>query len=206
MKELTSRQLDALLEVSHVGAGNATKVLSEILEKDVRINVPVVKFCKLNEIADNFSNEIEYDGDIEEMIMSGILVMLSGDIDGMLMFLFDTDYATELSKDLIKKYLEDEEEDETLVISAITELVNIICGAYLKAFGEMTDLEIIPSVPMYQQDMLGALLSIPAIQIGEISDDILLLDTRFTKGGEFKGYYLFIPDEKSYKKILEKLE
>ena len=61
---------------------------------------------------------------------------------------------------------------------------------------------IVPSVPDLSIDMAGAILSVPAIEFGELGDKILLIQTQFTDDISLDGYFILIPDLESYDKIL----
>jgi len=61
-----------------------------------------------------------------------------------------------------------------------------------------------------QIDMIGALLSVPAIEFGKISDKVLLIETKFDDEKKqdvtaIQGYYILIPDVDSYSKMLDSL-
>ena len=182
---LNELQFDALKELANVGAGNATVALSSLLNKHIKLSVSDV-------------------------------IMLKGGISGCVMFLFDTGSVDKMldilfekfpdfrSEKKIKKNLT--EEFNEMEISAIMEVGNIISGAYLKALSDMTDITINVSVPMLQMDMVGSIMSVPAIQMGKEVDKLLLIDTHFSEDIDFNGYYIFIPDEASNKKMLESLQ
>ena len=42
--------------------------------------------------------------------------------------------------------------------------------------------------------------------MGKEVDKLLLIDTHFSEDIDFNGYYIFIPDEASNKKMLESLQ
>ena len=90
--------------------------------------------------------------------------------------------------------------------SFLEELGNILTSAYLSALGTLTNLKIMPSTPNLCVDMAGAILSVPAIQYGIMSDDMMLIQTQFESETEvLTGYYLLVPDEPSFIKILTSL-
>lgn len=64
----------------------------------------------------------------------------------------------------------------------------------------------IPSIPYLAIDMAGAILSVPAIEFSKISDSALLIKSEF---GDMKnnvvGYFIFIPEAESHKKIMKSL-
>ena len=69
----------------------------------------------------------------------------------------------------------------------------------------MTNLTITPSVPFLAVDMAASILSVPAIQFGQYGDKALLIETEFTDDLTINGYFILLPDEDSYDKILSGL-
>ena len=90
-------------------------------------------------------------------------------------------------------------------LSAMKEIGNIIAGAYLSALSGMTNLTIAPSVPYIAVDMAAAILSVPAIQFGQYGNNALLIETEFGSDYMIGGYFILMPEEDSYAKILESL-
>lgn len=90
-------------------------------------------------------------------------------------------------------------------LSALKEIGNIITGAYLNSLSMLTNMKIIPSVPAISIDMAGAILSVPAIEFGELGDKILLIQTQFTDDLTLDGFFILVPDLDSYDKILGSL-
>ena len=72
--ELNSLELDTLREVGSIGTGNAATALSALIGEEVRIELPEVRIMEYNEA-------IEWIGGPEE-ITAGVLVKMSGQIDG----------------------------------------------------------------------------------------------------------------------------
>lgn len=134
--------------------------------------------------------------------------MLSGDVNGMMMFLLDEAIAKNLVNILMGRE-DDSLNFDDIEMSAVMEIGNIISGAYLRSLSEMTNLKIDVSVPMLQIDMAGAILSVPAIEFGKIGDKVLLIETEFDEAADnnetISGYYILVPELESYEKILESL-
>ena len=72
---------DILREVGNIGAGNATTALAQLINSKIDMTVPKVDLLTFSELADIV-------GSAEKLVV-GILVNLSGDIDGMMMFMLD---------------------------------------------------------------------------------------------------------------------
>ncbi|MFQ9615800.1 MAG: chemotaxis protein CheC, partial [Clostridium butyricum] len=78
---LSMIQLDALKEVSNIGAGNAATALSMLLSKKIDMSVPSVNVVRLEDV-------VEETGESE---VSGTVVRVLGDIAGNILLVFKED-------------------------------------------------------------------------------------------------------------------
>ena len=199
LEDISVMQYDVLKEIGIIGAGNAATALSMLVNTQIDIGVPSVRLC-------DFSQMVSLIGEEEEVAV-GILLMLKGDINGMMMFILKTDVASTLVN--IMGLECDGTNFDEMQLSAIQEVGNIITGAYLCSLSDLTRLTIDVSVPLLQIDMVGSLLSVPAIEFGKLGDKVLLIETKFDderkKANAINGYYILIPDIDSYQKILDSL-
>ena len=87
--------------------------------------------------------------------------------------------------------------------SALMEIGNILAGAYLNALFNLTKLSLLPSIPALAVDMAGAILSVVLIQLGQMGDHALVIETEFTTDEEgIKGHFFLVPDPGSLDTIL----
>ena len=196
---LDSMQYDVLKELGNIGAGNATTALSKLINAKIDMRVPKVNLLGFSELAKAMGRE--------EEIMVGILLLLEGDVDGM-MFHLDVASARALVNSLMGKAEEEANDDinfDEMEFSALREIGNIITGSYLSALSDMTRLTIVSSVPSLQIDMAEAILSIPAIEFSKIGDKVLLIQTQFDDDSQISGYFVLVPELDSYDKILSSL-
>lgn len=196
---MDSVQFDVLKELGNIGAGNATTALAKLINAKIDMKVPKVELLGFSDIAKVMGSE--------ETVMVGILLMLEGDVNGMMMFLLEVESARNLVGKLmgIETNSDDEgKEFDSIQLSALNEIGNIITGAYLSALSDLTRLKIISSVPSLQIDM-AAILSIPAIEFSKIGDKVLLIETRFDDETAIDGYFILIPELESYDVILNSL-
>lgn len=190
---------DILREVGNIGAGNATTALSQLIHAKVDMTVPKVELLNFPELSDIV-------GSAEKTVV-GILLNLSGDIGGMMMFMIDYSAARHLVNRLLgDEYSSNAEYFSEMDLSALKEIGNIISGAYLSALSSLTGLKIIESIPYMAIDMAGAILSVPAIAFGELGDKALLIESEFNEiDYSVNGFFILIPTEESYGKILSSL-
>ena len=140
----------------------------------------------------------------EEQIVVGIYLAVEGDITGSIMFILEQQAGRTLVEKIMGVQATGDSFSE-MEISALSEIGNIITGAYLNSLAQMTNLKMLPSVPSLSVDMLNAILSVPAIEFGIMGDQILLIQTQFTDEVDLNGYFILLPDLESYAKILSAL-
>ena len=195
--DLNDMHLDVLREIGNIGSGNAASALSTILSTSVNISVPVFRILDYEEVVDRL-------GGPEQMIV-GLLLQLEGDVQGMIMFLLHQNFANALLTTLLGVETPLSQIDE-IGYSALQEVANIMAGSYVNAISAMTGLAINISVPAMCVDMLGAILSVPAIHYANISDKIIFIEDEF-KGDDLcaPNHILMIPDVESLGKIMTNL-
>ncbi len=199
LDQIDSTRFDVLKELGNIGAGNATTALSQMINAKVDMSIPRVELLEFKDLSDIVGGA--------ETIVAGILLMLEGDIDGMMMFMLDRLSAHRLVSLLMGVEISEGREFSEMEISALKEIGNIIAGAYLSSLSTLTSLKIISSVPYLSIDMAGAILSVPAIEFGKVGDKALLIQSRFGEEGEnaINGYFIMIPTVESYGKIMKSL-
>ena len=186
LNQLNDIQYDVLREIGNIGAGNATTALSQMLNQKMDMSVPKVALVPFNEISDVMGSE--------DQTVVGIMLGFEGDVEGMMMFLFDTKSAHHLVNTLMMRDKEDGVEEG-----------NIVSCSYLTAISKLTNLKMISTVPEMTIDMIGALLSVPASEFGKYGDKLLLIQSQFGELDFVNGYFLMIPELNSYDKLLESL-
>jgi chemotaxis protein CheC len=167
------------------------------------MSVPNVALLPFNEIASLLGSE--------DQTVVGILLGIEGDIDGMMMFIFDMKSAHHLVNSLMMTDVNANMENldinnfSDIEMSALNEIGNIVSGSYLTAIATLTNMKMISTVPTLTVDMVGALLSVPAAEFGKYGDKLLLIQSQFGELDFVTGYFLLIPELNSYDKILTSL-
>lgn len=194
---LNNFMIDILKELGNIGAGNAATALSSMISKKVDMSVPNVRILEFKEVAEVLGGE--------ENLVVGIYFSLTEDVIGNIMFALDLKSAINLSNLLYGRIKEDKELDD-MDLSALSEVGNIIASSYANSLSSLTGLKIFISVPSMSIDMAGAILSVPAIQFGHVSDHALMIETIFEEDQNLvAGNLFFLPDLASFDKILTAL-
>ena len=195
--EINDRYVDVLRELGNIGAGNATTAIASMLSIRVNMNVPKVELLEVSNLGASICPEDE--------IIVGILMEIKMDIEGSMMFLMRLDSAQYLVNKLMMRDSEYKAEFDEMDLSALKEIGNIIAGSYLSALSAMTNLVISPSIPYLAVDMAASVLSVPAIEFGQYGDHALLIETEFGDDFMINGYFILMPEQESYDKILKGL-
>lgn len=196
--DLSSMHLDVLKEIGNIGSGNAATSLSEMLGIMVDISVPNVKLL-------GFDQAVQFLGGPEQIAI-GMLVRLSGDISGMMLYVIQESFAANLAKAIMgKENLSIMALDE-MDTSLISEVGNIMSASYVNAISSLSGMFIDISVPSLCVDMAGAILSVPAIEFSRIGDKVLFIDDSFIMGdNEVRSNMILVPELDSLNKLFSVL-
>jgi len=199
---ILAKHLDVFKEIGNIGAGHAASALAGLLNRRITMSVPeasVVPFSDIVEVLDG-----------PETLVAGVLIDVSGDLNGYILLLL----AMEDAMAMVSQALEEPARDTTAPDFALTymeqdtllEIANILVGSFLSAISSFSGLGATPTVPQLAVDMLGAILSIATIEYGKIGDSVLFLKTQFNDiAGAINGHFFLIPDYNSYKMLLKAL-
>jgi len=191
---LSALQLDALKEVSNIGAGNAATALSMMIGKKVDMTVPSVNIVRLEDI-------VEENGECE---VAGTVVRVLGDIAGNILLVFEKPTAENIIEKLVGSKQSPESE---MGSSVLCEIANIISASYMNAISQLTNLAMAPSVPAASYDMLGAILTTTFIESNQYDEYILDIETVFLDDTDenIGGHFYYIPMPGSLERILESI-
>lgn len=197
-EDLNAMHMDVLREIGNIGAGNAATALSVMLGQPIDMTLPIVNLVEFNDVSEAVGGP--------EALTYGVLLTLSGDINGMIMFLLDTDFAHLILNILMGGCYESFDQLDEMALSAIREVGNILSAAYVKSIAELTGLFINVSVPEVNIDMAGALLSVPIIKFGTIGDKVLFIEENFQSTDEnVMSHMILFAEMESLNLILGKL-
>lgn len=203
-QKITSLHLDVLKEIGNIGAAHAATALSDLLNKKIDMRVPKVEMVSFNDM-------MELAGGSETVVV-GIFLRIEGDIEGSMFFILPIEQANRFIKRLIKDDTFDFNHPPVseLGISAMQEMGNILSGSYLSALSDFTGLKIYPTVPGLSVDMFGAIISIGLIELSQVSDTVIVINTSifeedYTEEETVRGHFFLLPDPDSFESIFKAL-
>jgi len=198
ISNINSFHLDVLKEIGNIGAGNAATALAKLLDKKIDMKVPQIRVMKFSEVSDVLGGA--------ETEVVGILLGVTGDINGNILFVLDLISARRLVNILMGNPVNQEITFDSMECSALQEIGNILAGSYLSSLSNLTNLKILSDIPGLVIDMAGAILSVPAIEFGKSSDTALYIENEFLYGSDSViGDFFLVPDEASYIRLLKAL-
>ena len=197
-EDLNLQGLDVMREIGSIGAGHGATALSRLLRKTTRITIPTVSILGCEEAAERI-------GDMEKLVAAA-LVKMSGDIDGIMLFLFDLDFANSVLEPLTGCTWDNFLDMDDMACSALEEVGNIVICSYINAFSQLVQMDIQLSVPSFTVNMVGGILMVPVAEYGYETDKLMYCSADFViEGKSSSDWLLMLPDIPSLNKILERL-
>lgn len=170
MNPYNDMQLDALRELANIASGTAATSLSQMLGRDVDLNVP-------RALALPFAQAVEAVGDPAETV-TGVVLPLEGDLAGVVLLLIEPAGAETLCRML------GVEPGTDVAESAMGEIGNIVGASYLQALGSMTGLDLGPTPPHVVTDLLGAIVASVLAETVGTCEFAFVLDSELDVAGE----------------------
>lgn len=195
---LTEMQIDAVREIGSIGAGHAATALSQLTGKRIDISVPSLEIVPCTMVPQIFGGP--------ERLVGAVYSRILGDVSGNILFMVDRGSSLALV-DLMHGrapgtartfgYVEERQ---------VTHTASILIAAYIAAIARLTDMDILPSNPLFALDMAGAVLQIAALEASMSSEDAILVRTKFSdEETSVDGVLLFLPDPAGLEVILGRL-
>ncbi|TQD26351.1 chemotaxis protein CheC [Methanolobus vulcani] len=167
-RQLDNFLIDAFKEIGSIGMGNATTALSQLIEKRVQLNLSDARLFEPSAIIDIIPDSIT---------MTGIMIPIHGDMNGLVMLLFEFGNAVYLSNLLLQSI--EHEDDPSIYESALLETGNIIAGSYLNSLSSFLNLKIMHSVPDISIGNIEEILKKSLNMMHKEPEGILNMETMF---------------------------
>ena len=177
-----ARQLEAVHRAITMGLRSAAEQLSTFVGQTVTIEAPRLGLCPIEQLVDcalgtAFDEGRAHDA---EAMMTGIYLGVSGDVEGHFIMLLTPADARALVSPLIDELGPPDAQREEILLSAMGEVGNITASGLLNALADATHLRIGPSCPAVVTDMAGAILEMPLLDIAQVADEALYIETNIT--------------------------
>lgn len=198
VEQLRAEHLDVLKEIGNIGSGNAASALADFLQCETSISVPKVQMLDFHETVNFLGGP--------ENITIGMLVNIKEDINGMMLYILQHSFASKMTSALFGSEIEDLMNMNEMERSLISEVGNIMAASYINAIASLTGMTIDISVPTLTTDMVGAILSVPAIEFAKVGNKVLFIDDGLVIGGqEIKSNMILVPEMQSLETLFTRL-
>lgn len=165
--KISELEMDAVREIMNIGAGHASTVMAQILDKEIDIGIPAVELCYLEAVPKKL-------GDLE-MKALGVYSLIDGGLKGRYLTIFSEDNALKL--EAIFSQSPTVEKLNPLAIDRLKDLADVLSENYLRAISEFFMIEINRSISETALDMLGSILQHVLVDMGLFSDSVLFSTT-----------------------------
>lgn len=193
--ELSPTQMDVLREIGNVGAGNSATALSQIINRRIDMTVPNVSIVPIGDVPELIGGP--------DAMVAGVFLRVYGQAPSNILFIMPKESAYYLVDMLMGKQHGSTDKLDFMDESALMEIGNILAGAYLNALFTFTNISMIPSIPALAMDMAGAILSVVLVQLGQMGDHALVIETKFQAEDDgITGHFFLVPDPGSLETIL----
>lgn len=193
---LTDFELDALREVTTIGAGHAATALAQLTGTKVLISVPTIDIVPITAVPSLIGNQ--------EEPMAGMYLRLVAEGSGAILLAFHRKAALQLVSLMLGRPTPEIRLLSELEQSALREAGNILAGAFLTAISNFLRVVLIYSVPHLAFDMIGALLQSLLVESDVDRDFALVMYIRFQgEDCDLGGHFLMVPDSDTMGMLLK---
>lgn len=185
---LTDIQRDAVTEIINIAIGQAASALSQLVEDEVRLSVPLVHFMTPERAAERL--EEETGGGETVAVRQSFLGRFNGDI----MLIFPERRSLHLVRQMLGEDLPVDQLTE-LEQEALMEVGNIILNACLGSLANQLDMEVESSLPAYVRGRGARILAIRDPHPRGDQEMVMFLHVDFAvKAKDVHGYLAFVMD------------
>jgi chemotaxis protein CheC len=153
----------------------------------VRIDVPKASIVRLEELPAPLGGP--------EKLVAATYFRVYGDAPGRLLVIIGEESLPRLLTLLMGQAPVAGQPLDATAQSAVKELGNILCSAYLNALADFMGFPLLPSVPALAIDMVSAVLQTVASDAAETGAQALLIENRFMESSQTVPLFLFFLPE-----------
>ncbi len=176
--------------IAREGIHNAARGFSGMLGKDLSVVDPEFKVLPLMDLSSIVG------GPEDEVV--GIYLRAEGDLATQFMLVFPIQQAFELVDLLMDEPVGTTVQMGALERSALAEVGNLTATFFMNTVAAITGISLRPSPPAVMVDMVGAVLDIIIATTGGLSEQIMMVNTKFILGQRaVQADFWVIPDEKT---------
>ncbi len=201
VRNLSTRQLDALREVANIGAGHAATALSQMTDQTIMISVPRLTVSAVTEIP----HQVE----AREEPVAAVRMGMAGDLQGDTVLLIPHASAMRLAEMMARRPAGTFTAMGTFEQSAIKEAGNILGSAFLNALAEFMGMTLLPTPPVLTVESARDVLTATSSASGTGAPVAFVIETEFflkERQEPLHGFFFMLPDAVSLDQILKAVQ
>jgi chemotaxis protein CheC len=167
MAEMDEMTKGAFQEAGNIGMGHLATSLSKMVNREVKIDIPVVEMLSLDEIISRASNG-------KQKSVVGIHLNISGDVTGGTLILLPKFSALSFSDLLLKKSIGTTTKIEELETRKLREMGVRLCSSYMRVVNEFLGINLSIGDPTMDVNMEGVADFIKT-EIGQLADEFIVV-------------------------------
>ncbi|WP_292462457.1 chemotaxis protein CheC [Methanolobus sp.] len=167
MTEMDEMTKGAFQEAGNIGMGHLATSLSKMVNREVKIDIPVVEMLSLDEIISRASNG-------KQKSVVGIHLNISGDVTGGTLILLPKFSALSFSDLLLKKSIGTTTKIEEMEIRKLREMGVRLCSSYMRVVNEFLGINLAIGDPRMDVNMEGVTEFIKK-EIGQLADEFIVV-------------------------------
>ncbi|MCQ6962926.1 chemotaxis protein CheC [Methanolobus chelungpuianus] len=167
MAEMDEMTKGAFQEAGNIGMGHLATSLSKMVNREVKIDIPVVEMLSLDEIISRASNG-------KQKSVVGIHLNISGDVTGGTLILLPKFSALSFSDLLLKKSIGTTTKIEELETRKLREMGVRLCSSYMRVVNEFLGINLSIGDPTMDVNMEGVSDFIKK-EIGQLADEFIVV-------------------------------
>lgn len=196
--DMSPMDMDALREISNIGMGNALTSLSQLVNRKVNMSVPQAGFYPIDKVIALVGGQ--------EKLVSCVSLRVLGDLQGTVLFVFDEESTYTLVNLLMGQPRGTIDILDEMGESAVKEIGNVLTSSFLNAISMMSQMNMVPTVPVFAFDMLGAILTSVMIASGRMEEKVLVIENElFQENQKVTGHFFFLAEPESISELLAAL-
>ena len=189
------KDVEVMLEIGSIGAGNAIVALSNLLHELIRVEVPKLHMAPLHLVPKIYGKH--------DTPVAAVFMQLRDSANCDLMVVFELKEAKRIAQ-LITKLVEGKT-DLSMEHSAIKELGSIMLCSFLSAIANFASTEFVPLPPQLLFDDFDAIIDGLLVNQALCSDRAAVFDARFkSTRGSTDGCLIMFPSEELQKMLTKR--
>lgn len=147
----TNKQLDGLTEIINIGVGSAVNSLNEILNTEIKLEVPVIKIVDLEKVEKEDIGFVNND-------LSCVKISFSGECCGVANLIFPKESAVNLVNAISGKLFDDVTMDD-IKAQTLEEIGNIVVNGLMGSISNMIKAHFDVELPIYLEGDINSILN-----------------------------------------------